>query len=346
MTMALSTAKPSRGRSSRHGLWGITCFFNPSRSRRRLENYQAFRRSLGVPLVTVELAYGPQPELHEEDADILIPLRGKDILWQKERLLNLALEAVPRDCDAIVWLDSDVLFERADWPVLVRKELERCVLLQPFQDTVDVGPNERAEEIEHACHSGLPSSGVQGPGVRRTSRPDGRPMRQSLAFKIATGGLRAASLGTARLRNQWRCAVGLAWAGRCDALARHRFYDAEIVGGGDRALACAAYGSWQGLEATHHMNEMQRRHYLAWAQPFFDTVQGQVGHVPGTLFHLWHGTLDQRGYGTRFVGLVPFAFDPYTDIELDEQGCWRWSSNKTHLHQYVQRYFEQRNEGG
>jgi hypothetical protein len=292
-------------------LWGITCFFNPAGSKRRLANYRTFRQALAVPLVTVELAYGPRHELLQADADLLLQLRGSDVMWQKERLLNLALDALPDRCDAVVWLDSDVLFEASDWPDRVLDRLESDVLVQPFRSVTDRGPV-------------------------------ATPPRASLTYKVASGSLARDQVATARLRNEWGCAAGLAWGGRREILMRHRLYDAGIVGGGDRAMACAAYGAWEGLERCHQMNENQRRHYLAWAAPFFADVQGRVGYVDGEIAHLWHGRIDKRGYGSRFTGLAPFAFDPFTDIAHDDQGCWRWNSAKAPMHQYVRSYFASR----
>jgi hypothetical protein len=42
--------------------------------------------------VTVELSFDGRFELAGSDADILIQLSGGAVLWQKERLLNLALK--------------------------------------------------------------------------------------------------------------------------------------------------------------------------------------------------------------------------------------------------------------
>jgi hypothetical protein len=84
--------------SNADGLWPITSYFNPIGYRRRLSNFRAFRERLNVPLVAVELTYGSDFELQEQDADILIQLRGGTVLWQKERLLNLALQALPTHC--------------------------------------------------------------------------------------------------------------------------------------------------------------------------------------------------------------------------------------------------------
>ena len=83
-------------------LWAITSYFNPAGYRRRLANFRAFRARLSVPLVAVELAYGPEFELKAGDADILVQIRGRDVMWQKERLLNLALRSLPDSCANVV----------------------------------------------------------------------------------------------------------------------------------------------------------------------------------------------------------------------------------------------------
>jgi hypothetical protein len=94
------------------------------------------------------------------------------------------------------------------------------------------------------------------------------------------------------------------------------------------------------------MSAHREEHYLAWARPYFETVRGRVGYIPGRLFHLWHGAMRDRRYEERHRSLKAFHFDPFTDIALGDSGCWRWSSDKRELHAFVSRYFESRNEDG
>jgi hypothetical protein len=47
-------------RRSDERLWAVTSYFNPMKYQRRRANYRLFRERLGVPLLTVELAYGPE----------------------------------------------------------------------------------------------------------------------------------------------------------------------------------------------------------------------------------------------------------------------------------------------
>ena len=79
-------------------MWALTTYFNPVRYKRRLSNYRTFRGNLHIPLVTVELSFDGEFELTRNDADVLIQLSGGAILWQKERLLNIAIKVDPERC--------------------------------------------------------------------------------------------------------------------------------------------------------------------------------------------------------------------------------------------------------
>jgi hypothetical protein len=339
----MSTFDRSGGPSAA-GLWAITSYFNPMGYRRRLANYRLFRARLNVPLVAVELAYGPDFELNADDADVLIQLRGRDVLWQKERLLNLALQALPGECSNVAWLDCDVIFEDDDWPERVNKALQDSAILQPYS---------------HVYH--LPREWAGGPMAKQLPR-------QSVAFAIASGTPAAACLGESSVSGIFNYSRGFAWAARRELLEKHRFYDALIVGGGDRALAATIYDCHVGMmhylgmddrpphdlndwqkeqylsEGFRHSNSKRKDHYLAWGQPFYNSVRANVGFVEGNLFHLWHGRSENRRYRERIEGLRQFEFDPFTDIAIDQNGAWTWNSNKHELHDYVRAYFAGRRE--
>ena len=100
--------------SGRSALWAITCVFSPVPSSRRLANFRTFRKHLGIPLVAVEAVYD-ETELTPADAEILVQRPCESVLWQKERLLNLALEALPVECERVAILDADVVFSDAEW---------------------------------------------------------------------------------------------------------------------------------------------------------------------------------------------------------------------------------------
>ena len=99
-------------RSRSAPLWVLTTYYNPAGYNRRRMNFKAFRRMLQQPLLVVELARDGRHELSDDDGEIVIRLTGEDRLWQKERLLNVGLEALPRHVEFAAWIDCDLVFPR------------------------------------------------------------------------------------------------------------------------------------------------------------------------------------------------------------------------------------------
>jgi hypothetical protein len=309
--------------SSCANLWAITCYFNPVGYHRRLENYRMFRRRLRVPLVAVELSFDGKFELAPGDADVLVQVHSPSILWQKERLLNVALKSLPNACDTVAWLDCDILFEKDDWPERASRALDQFALLHLFHERNELPLDFTSDTPE--WKSSLRS--------------------WSVVHKMALGETtaREASLSYGPLKG---VTSGLAWASRRGILEEHGFYDACVVGGGDKAILCAALGVFDDFARTREMNPRRTEHYLVWARSYCDRVRSRVGHIPGRVFHLWHGDLDKRRLFKRNRMFAQFDFDPYTDIALEPNGCWRWNSDKTGMHAFVKEYFESRKEDG
>jgi hypothetical protein len=95
-------------------LWVIAAYYNPHGYQTRAHNYALFATSLarsGIPLLTVECAFGDEPFVLSDSATVL-KLRCQSVLWQKERLLNVAIATLPPTCTKVAWLDADILFER------------------------------------------------------------------------------------------------------------------------------------------------------------------------------------------------------------------------------------------
>lgn len=244
-------------------------------------------------------------------------------MWHKERLLNVALSAVPPDCRKIAWLDCNVVFEQRDWAWRTSDRLDQFVLVQPFQDVCEVGRAVPLDQVDH---------------------PDNDRRGHSLAYGLAVGAVDADILDQNIRLKGWN--GGLAWAARREVLQQHGFYDACILGSGTRAMVCAALGRFDYARHYLQMNARWTDHYLAWARPHFDTVRGSIGFVGGELLHLWHGDLRDRKYSDRHHGLKEFDFDPFRDIAAEDHGCWRWNSDKPRMHQYVRDYFATRKEDG
>jgi hypothetical protein len=120
-------------------LAAITCHFNPIEYDNIVRNYWMFREDLqGADLFTIELSFTDKFEI--EDA-IQIQARPDQVMWQKERLLNMLIQKLPPEYDKVAWLDGDVLFQNPNWAELTEKKLDEFPLVQLFEFAYDTDSN-------------------------------------------------------------------------------------------------------------------------------------------------------------------------------------------------------------
>ncbi len=298
-------------------LWAITSLFSPVGYRKRYANYREFHQKLNVPLLTVELAFDDNPfELRTGDAEKLVQTRGGDVMWQKERLLNIAIDHLPPECEYVAWLDCDVIFDDPKWAEKTQAALQKYVVVQPFQ---------------HYCE--LLS---QEPFFHQHARSSICVLENNtLAERIFSGCGVSSEIGAM---------PGAAWAGRRDFLDSNHLYDRLIMGAGDKAFLSAAYGRASDYLKAYKLDAAIWSDYLEWGDRVHKAISGRVGYVEGSVFHLAHGELARKKYGTRYHGLEHFSFNPSNDIKKDLNEYWRWSSNKIAMHNHIRDYFVSRDE--
>ncbi|HTS86184.1 MAG TPA: hypothetical protein VMG61_13835 [Usitatibacter sp.] len=304
-------------------LWAVTCFFNPQGYRRRVANFREFRARLAAPLIAVELAFDREFTLSDSDAERVVRVRGGDVMWQKERLLNVGIGHLPAECEAVAMLDCDIVFGRSDWPREAELALERAHAVHLFRDAYFLRP-----------------------GMERTLDNRGSSAQRSCVAGFREGRGPAELLAASGTDGRGAYSPGLAWAARREWLEEHGLFDRCVIGGGDTALACALLGFPEVVESRHRMNEAQRHCYREWAEPLSARVGGDVASLEGDLYHLWHGELADRRAACRHQALAAHAFDPYADVAADEHGAWRWASAKPEMHALLRRYFAERREDG
>lgn len=300
-------------------LVAITTYFNPCRYRTRRANYDLFMegmRAAGVPCVTVECAFGDQPFELPDGIDVM-RVRASSLLWQKERLLNLAASWLPRSVRYVAWLDCDVLFSNPDWA----------------RDTVALLKRRKVVQLFETC--------------RRLDR-DGTGEVEPRAVSFAATTCR--DIGTMDAdRYDVHGHTGYAWAMRREIFDEIGLYEAAVSGSADHFMAHAVYGRLGFcVENALKRDPRQIAHLSDWSRRFHALVDGSLGCVPGAIDHLWHGDLSDRRYFLRMHDITDLGFDPYTDIVAPPGKPLEWAPGMTKqgLKDYFAAYFASRREDG
>lgn len=341
-------------------LWCVIAYFNPAHYRTRRENYArclAPLQAAGLPVLTVECAMGDRP-FDLPSAPNVIQVRGPHVLWQKERLINLAVAQLPLTATKVAWLDGDILFDNPDWAIETARLLDDFPVVQPFS---------RAIRLHRNCLSAKGTEyAVDGFAATITRQP--------------------AALNAGAFHAHGH--TGFAWAAQREWLTRHGLYDYFLSGNGDHYIAHALAGDltspcmqnlrqfsrlselrlnassqdwldrlrsivptrWK--QRVHHWPGIRRespqiwQHFETWARAVAHAT-GRIGWVPGEVLHLWHGDDGaNRGHGDGWLTMQQCGFDPATDVRVGPTGCLEWASNKPALHAWAQQFFQERQEDG
>ncbi len=302
------------------GLWVITAYYNPVGYRTRRKNYEAFAGELarsGIPLLTVECAFDDQPFDLPVSMEV-VRVRSRSILWQKERLLNLAISWLPRVCESVAWLDCDLLFTNPDWAVETVALLQAVPLVQVFR----------------TCNR-LTKEGTVRAGSADICQSFGSVVGRDPS--VLHG-------GTFERHGH----TGYGWAARRSLLDRHGLYEYAVAGSADHFMAHAATGDLDSpcIERMQLRNPLLRQHYREWAAPFHESVRGAVAATSGEILHLWHGEAEDRKYSLRHVELADLGYNPYTDLIAPPGKPFELKEGKPTLAEWFRNYFPLRQEDG
>jgi len=300
----------------------ITVNFNPLRYQSRNNLFRDFEKHANqdnkdTEFWVAELALGNRPfEVTEACNPKHLQLRTTHELWHKERLINLAVNRLPPDWEYVAWIDADVTFLNHDWAHETIQQLQHYQIVQLFTHAMDVGPSgEPLEQFEGFAHSY-----VMGRPLRKMN---GGQKKGYYGGKYFHPGY-----GWAYRRSAWNTLGGL--------------LDINIVGGGDHQMAYGLIGRVDEtipVGSSHHYS----RAVKTWARNA-GLLRRDIGAVPGTVVHHYHGPKTSRGYHNRWRILTDSKFDPLTDLKNDWQGALALAGNKIQLRDDLRAYFRQRNE--
>jgi hypothetical protein len=140
---------------------------------------------------------------------------------------------------------------------------------------------------------------------------------------------------------------GYAWAYRRETMNKLPLIDKAILGAGDHHMAMCLVGKPE-LSLPKGLHQGYNDEITKWARLADIHVRRNVGYVPGTLSHHWHGPKQLRRYGERWDVLRKTQFNPYTDLNRDAQGMYRLNDfmdlRSIQLRDQIREYFRARNE--
>jgi hypothetical protein len=300
-------------------LWVVTTYFNSENYSSRSQNYRRFLASMdeaAVPCLIIECAFGDRPFELPASRRILRK-RVPAVLWQKERLLNLALEELPASCRKVAWVDADVLLENGSWHVDASRMLDRYSVIQLFDTVIRLPRGHPLYRGEGASWAGFCAEHLRSPGCERE------------------GWFRHGH-------------TGFAWAARRDLLNICGFFDVCLTGSADHLMAHGFVGDFDSpcIDEMIGLGTPLHRAYVDWTAIAYRECRGNVAYLPGRALHLWHGDLEQRKYYQRSQELKRLRFDPRTDIRLSPDGCWAWTGVNPPLERWARELFADRMEDG
>ena len=300
----------------------ITTYFNPFHNLERLKNYHTFKENLNLPLITVEWAPDSIYEISHSDTDLLVQLSGGDLMWQKERLLNIALNKLPNNCEFVAWIDCDVVFANSDWHIKAKELLHKYDFLQLF-DEVNYLPKLSSqdfdlEKVDFLSYDYTDCSLSKLIESRLNFNKDKNIIGVNPSYR--RGG-----------------AAGLALASKVSTIKAHQFYDGNIVGGGDSVLFASLSNTLDLYFSMRDLSTKHKIHIKQWANQVIEKKY-QTSYLKGSIYHLWHGDLPQRQYLKRHLILKNHNYDPKNHIFSDSETAWSWQDAPKELKEAISSY--------
>ncbi len=280
-------------------------------SRYRLfKEFQAYMATQDINLVVVELAFAGRDFVCTEAGNPNhVQVRGHSELWHKENLLNLGFQALPEDWKYAAWIDGDITFLNPHWVHDTLQALQHHKVVQMFHHAADLGPRGELMQM-HTSFGYLYNSGA--------------PMTPRKGYSFPH--------------------PGFAWALTREAFESvGRLVDWAVLGAGDHHMAWALIGKAQdALPGGLHPNYVNR--LMTWQSRAEHFIKRDLGYVPGTITHHFHGKKKDRRYVERWQVLVKNNYDPDRDLKFNHWGVLELDGRNNGLRDGIRAYFRSRNE--
>jgi hypothetical protein len=320
----------------------VAVYSNPRRYASRERLARAFIAQMvasGVRLTFVEHAFGERPYVFQpEPGFVLIQVRGgaNQELWIKEALQKIGVRTLPQDWQYLALIDADISFTRPDWAAETVHMLQHHRVGQPWSHSVDLGPNGEVMRNEWGNDADRSFSAAWAAGDVAVGAADYAPPGQAARAP-------SRALLTNPAQKDWRQHYGYAWAFRRETWdGIGGLPDWLVTGSADYHSALAFAGKLDKSEA--YISPGATRRLREFWQRCDAHVRQDIGCVPGTILHGFHGPKRNRVYLARKDILIESAFDPDADLTTDWQGIPSLAGDNRLLRDGLRRLMVVRNE--
>jgi hypothetical protein len=282
----------------------ITAYFNPQKSKNRYNNFIKFRDHIineqKIDLYVIEgYYYKDKPQLTKKDCPNLLTLEYYDILWQKERLLNILASKLPPEVDCFGWFDADILFS-------CNNLKEQCIEILNYYPVVQPWSYCRFLDSK-----GKPTEHLYSLASSNFIKDDKLRIHPGFAWCIR--------------RDIWEKING--------------FYDYVITGSGDTFMGMGFTKNLDTYFLVNSgTNPLWIEHFKKWYDNCSDIVDKQLGFLDIKIEHLFHGTRKNRSYFNRLRTINSLNFEP-NHIKINENGTFGFSNEAPQeLKEYLSDY--------
>jgi hypothetical protein len=278
-----------------------------------------------VNLYVVECIYpklNQKYQLTDSNNPNHLQLKADSILWTRENMINIAVnKLLPTDYKAFVFIDADLQFTNPNWATDTLKILNTVDILQPFENGYNLNQlnklDSKSRFLHSICLTWLNSNKLNY-------------QQNNIDIKDIRGDLGHPGWGWAMTKNTYEKIKGI--------------YDKSILGGGDNILAKSImFNNYMNIQYPYKNCSLSFKKSLSEFQ--INCRNLKVGYIPGTVYHYYHGSFENRKYFDRWNIIIKNKYDPYSFLTKNEYGMYETTSSfSISFQNEIINYFKERNE--
>ena len=293
----------------------LLVYFNACSYKKLAQNLLLTYQTLvraGIPVYLVQHCFPDQVPLIPANGTTIFNTKSESYMFYKENLLNWLMRKVPKKYTKFYTMDCDLLFDKEKWYDNVSILLDTHDIVQPFDTAFWLGSDLKTIENKR---QGIVSAEKKGLNLKLS---DHHP--------------------------------GFAWAFRREFIEPKGIFDLNIMGSGDCIISSSAL---QKHMKSSHWNNNAPNWILEKYDEYFKSFEGcKTSFYSQSLYHLWHGSRDNRGYNKRYIYFKNIIFqNAITNIDelfiLNDDGLYDFHPLvRDIMNRTIVDYFKTRDDDG